>query len=146
MAYRTDSLGKVLDQIDESMIRLKQNSQAANAAMAAGNVDADYIINLRNRLNRDKASFQSWAATPGLAAYARNEKNDENYNIATEFTAVIAAMTAVVNSIESTFPKDGSGYLLARQFSGTTIAVREFTPAQTTALRGLITTLIASID
>ena len=146
MPYKTNSLAKTLDEIDEVMIRLKAFAVSINNQMAAVNVDADYVINIRQRCLRDKATLQSLASTPGLVQYAKDQKNDQAYDIGAAYTSVVTAIDNLAAGIVSAFPKDGSNYLLERQFSATGVTIREFTPAQTSGLRTLVSAISAAIE
>jgi len=87
------------------------------------------------------------AATPGLAAYAREQLGDPNYDVVAEFTTMRNLMVSVLQNLTTMFPKDGGGFLLYQTFAADgSIATRTFTPAQVAPAVALIDSLIASIE
>lgn len=139
-------LAPALDQVAGIMKGVRAFALDRRAAMAAGNVAANSIIDLWERLKTSKAQLQSLASTPGLADYAQDQYGNESLNISTEFTAVINAIDGVTGNIESTFPKDASNWLLAASFGASALTYRQFTPAQTSTLQGLLQTLADTIS
>lgn len=140
-------LSQVLDQIAGTMSNTRSYALSRRAEMLAGNVGADRIIDVWEHLKATKARLQSLGATPGIAAYAQAQYDDDTLDLAAEFTAVIAAVNGVTANVESTFPADGSGWLLAAKFgAGGTLEYRQFTPAQLATLAGLLNDLAATIS
>lgn len=138
-------LAPTLDQIAAIMRGVRSFALERQAAMSA-NVKANSVIDIWERMKISKSQLGTLAATPGLSAYAQGQYDDNTLDIVAEYQAVIAAIDAVTANIESTFPKDGSGYLLAAQFNGGALVYREFTPAQLTTLAGLLGTLAGMIN
>lgn len=125
---------------------VKQTATGASSTAAAGNVNYSQIERLFVQLQSAHAEFAALSTTPGLAAYAQEQLDDNALNIATEFTSMQAAITAVLDWIKTNLPKDGSGYLLVRQIDGSNAVVdRQFTPAQTAGLRTVLDALAATI-
>ena len=115
------------------------------ATLAAGSQTADYILDIHTKMVKVDAMLATAAATPGLAAYAKAQFDNESLDIAAEFTALRAAVQAVRDHVETAVPKDGSGYWLLHQFVAHVVTPRTFAPANTATLRTLLTTVANAI-
>lgn len=147
MAYPTGLLSRVLEDVDRMLISLKAYCTSRRDQMAAGNVQAGMISDdIYVRLQSDKAALQAAAATPGIGQYAKEQKDDAGLDVVTEFQALITAITGTIDWITANFPQDGSGYLRERQFGGSGPVDRQFTPADTTALRTNLDNIINAIN
>ncbi len=121
-------------------------TRAAGGAVSLGDIESNLLATLRlGRVELIRAS-----QVPGIVAHARGEFDDLTYDIATEFTAMMAQINALLVWLEANFPTDASGHLQSRKFvgdgSGALVDV-ELTAAP--ALAAFITrvdALIASID
>lgn len=118
---------------------------AAQGSAASGPMILDYANNLAGKKDR----LAVIATVPGLAAYAQAQVNDATLNIATEFTGMANATVTLTNWMIANFPKDASGYLLAKQFntdnSGRQID-RMFTAASLAGFVTALNALLATID
>jgi len=146
MAYPTGMLSLVLGSIDQRVVGLKLFTQQLQAECAAGNVPSSRILDAYINFVQERAELVTAAAAPGMAAYARAQKNKEALDVVAEFQAMIAAIDNVTSWLTTNFPRDASGYLLAKQFSGNTIVDRTFTPAVTATFRTQLAALIATIS
>jgi hypothetical protein len=146
MAYKTGLLAITLNNVDETMLQVKGYVQNFRTASLAGPVGASSILDLYSRLRTNRQELATLAAVPGLAAYAREQKNDENFDIVVEFNAVLAAIDGVTAWINTNFPKDGSGFLLAQTLGANAPADRQFTTAALAVLRTQLDTIIAAIN
>lgn len=147
MAYPTDSLSRVLEDIDRRMIGLKELAVRRKAEMAAGNVGSMAIVqDLFPSLRKHRAALVTAAATQGIGAYAQQIKNNGTLDVVEEFNAVITAIDNVLNWISANFPKDASGFLLAQTLGAEGPVDRQFTPAQTAGLRTQLDTIISAIN
>jgi len=108
---------------------------AANVILAT----ADNITAMRDNLN-------TYKAVPGIAAYAADQEDDPLYDVAAEFTAMIAAADAVIANIGTTMPTDGTYSLIVTVETDATLTWRTFTGVQLATLRGLLDTLAVSIS
>lgn len=115
------------------------------ATLAAGSQSADYILDIHTKMLKADAALAAAAATPGLAAYASEQFDNVDLDIAAEFTALRAAIQAVRDHVETAVPKDGSGYWLLHQFVNHVVTPRMFAPAATATLRTLLTTVSNAI-
>lgn len=145
MAYPTGMLSFVLEGIDQRILKVKQQAQALRTDAAAGAIQSGRILSTHQYLRAERAALTAAASTPGLAQYARDQKNNQTLDVVAEFTAVIAAIDQVVGWIETNFPKDAGGFLLERTLGADGPLERTFTPAQTAGFRTQLDSLIAMI-
>jgi len=146
MSWLRDDLGRVLTKVDDSMLRIKSYAERVETQMAAGDISTSQIINLRNHLLREHANLSRMQDYKGLSKYAQSQKGKPSLDVASEFVAVKRAITDVTENIESTMPKDASGYLLMTKFTATGTSERAFSSEQTATLRELLNTLIATVE
>lgn len=96
----------------------------------------------------DKADrLTALAAVPGLGAYAQSQLSNGTLDIAAEFTAMQAQITATRSWINANFPKDGNGNVLERKLDANgRIVTNTFAPAQTAGLVTVLDALTAAIS
>lgn len=145
MAYPRNSLALTLEDVDRTMDAIRFLAVQLRTELAAGNTAAPRIVDCYVNLRTWKDVIVAAGQVQGLAEYAQAQKGSPSLNIVTEFNAVVAAIDGVTGWIGTNFPRDGSGYLLDRQFSGNSYVYRTFAPASTAGLRTVLDTLIASI-
>jgi hypothetical protein len=136
----------------EALIKAMQRALwVKNVAQAAvdrlsSNTGADYILGILDNIRLARAELQTHASVPGIGAYAAAQLNNAGYNVASEFTAMTAAMQQVVSWVSTNFPKDGNGFILAYTMDASGVRIpRQFTPAQTSGLVTQLNALIATI-
>lgn len=125
--------------------QLKKLAQDTNVSLAAGNVSANVIKQMLQYCIDVKAANATTAAISGIAAYAKAQEGDANYDVAGAWTAMSNAIDAVVTQILSDVPASG-GYRLVETWNSSGVSVRTFTPAQTANLQSRLTDLIATIN
>jgi hypothetical protein len=145
MAWPNVKLDATYRAIEDSMAGIKRKAQDIRTE-ATGNIPAPRLITLFVALNGWKATIQAGAGVPGIVEYIRIQKNNPSLDVVGEATAVIAALDGVTGWLSANYPRDVNGYLLDRQFSGTTTVDRTIPPASTAGLRTLLDTLIATIN
>lgn len=106
----------------------------------AGNITGMDAVAMLANLSRVLGIFSSISALPGLSDYAKSQFGDANYDVATEFTAMVNALTAIQTWLKTNVPANGVT-IVDGALVGTT-----YTPAQTAALRTLVNAAIATID
>lgn len=114
--------------------------------MAAGSVTAGLIRSLLSNLVSAKSALQSAASVPGIAAYAQAQEGDAEYDVATEFTALISAIDAATTNLLSSIPTGTGGYVLMEQWSASGFVDRTFTTTQTATLRDLLQNIVDAIE
>lgn len=146
MAYPTGMLSFVLEDIDRTIAEVKRDCQAVKAESLAGTVPSARILGLFINLRQNRAQLATAAATPGIGAYAQAQKNQPALDVVAEFNSVIAAMDGVTAWINTNFPKDGSGFLLAQTLGANSPLDRTFTTAALANFRTQLDSLIATIS
>lgn len=112
----------------------------------AGNVNSDMVFRLVDETRSAISILNQQAAVPGIGAYAQQQFNDATYDVAAEFSNMVAKLTAVVTWIFNNFPKDGSGFLLGYTINADgSRAPRVFAPASTVGLKAAVDGVIAAI-
>lgn len=105
--------------------------------------NADVVVSTYRDMMRWKADLTAIRLVPGIAQYAKDQEDDQSYDVAAEFTSMLDSITALTDSIESIYPKDGTGYLLDRKLDG---SFREFTVNQLSSLITPMNTVINNIS
>lgn len=147
MAFRTDAETKetAFERALRVAKRLKTLCTNNKSAMAAGTYNADQLVALRDDLINADAEFVTAASVPGILQYAKDVEDDQDYNIATEFTAMRNAVQAAKATIDSLAPTSG-GYLALWTFpTGSGLTPRTFTSGQTSTLQTNLQSIIDSI-
>jgi len=146
MAFPTIfGLARAFTSAQTEAVALKAQVTTDRDAMAAGNVSADLVLALFDRLVEAKAVFDAVAATSGIVQYAKDQFDNPTLDIVAEFTAMSAAVDAAGTAIFNDFPKDGNNWLLAEKLTASGRTQRSFTSVETAAMRTALDTLIATI-
>jgi hypothetical protein len=145
MAWPNVKLDSTYRSIEDAMAGIKRLAQDVRAE-ALGNLPAPRVITLYIALNEWKATINAAAGVTGIVAYVREQKNSPALDVVAEATAVVTAIDGVLGWVSTNYPRDGSGYMLDRQFSGNTTVDRTFASGTTATLRTLLDTLIATIN
>ena len=145
MAFRTDGLAKAYQKAQNESIRVKQFATQARNALIAGTVSANAVIQIMSNL---KSSIEVWdtvSSLSGIAQYAKDQEDDQTYNVVAEFTTMRTEAVAARDWVITNFPASG-GFIQkdTLELDGS-ITVRQFTPAQTTGLQTVLADLIAAI-
>lgn len=147
MAYPTGMLSFVLEGIDSRALKIKSYCQALRTAAATGPVQSGQILGVYQGLRQDRAALVAASATPGLAQYAKDQKNNQTLDVVAEFNGMVGAIDQVTAWIDSNFPKDTTTQALLERTLGTEGPIeRTFTTAQTAGLRTQLDSLIATIN
>ena len=114
--------------------------------MAAGNFNADILVQLRDDLINADAEFASAQSVPGVVQYAKDVEDDQDYDVAAEFIAMRTAVQAAKATIDSLAPTSG-GFLALWNFNtGSGLDPRTFTSGQTAALQTQLQAIIDAIN
>lgn len=128
-------------------VTAKQYAQRESNRLATQDVNADRILAIFHDCRRLRDELSAAKDVPNILAYARDQENDQTYDLVAEFNALIAALQAVMDDIETTFPTNASGYLLEKQFNAQgTYDFRQFTIAQTANIRTLLDAVVAQVS
>jgi len=117
----------------------------SRAALFASTTPADVIIGTGFDLNSWRTALQD-ASLSGIAQYARDQEDDQNYDVVGAFTAMTAAIDAYIAELVNVLPT-ANGFIQARTLNPDgTITVRQIPPAALTTLVSLLNAIVASID
>lgn len=145
---RSFGLSSALNSAQAMAAGVKAQGQALSALCAAGAVAASSILTFTTMLADAKVLFNKCAAVAGLEAYAQAQVGD--LDIASEFTAMLAAIDATTAWVVANFPKDSTNtFLMVTSFASDNTGrtqQRQFTPAQTAGLKTVVDALVATID
>jgi len=104
------------DEAKRVAVQLKNFCDARASNWAAGS-NAAQILAAVDNLNAFKTRLETVSVTPGIAAYARDQENDQNYNVVSEFAAMRGALDTAITQIVAAVPKDANGYILMYEIS-----------------------------
>lgn len=126
--------------------QVKQQAVALNSQISAGPVSAQVIITSLSFFITLNNQLTTYAATPGIAAYAQAQINNPSLDVVGAFTSMQNALTSVNQWVVSNFPVDTGGFLQAIQFVSGVPTYTTFTQAQLSGLATLLTALTATIS
>jgi hypothetical protein len=147
MAFETDGLAKAYAGAQNEAIRIKSYATSTAAAMAAGDVSANAVQQVMTTM---KGAIELWDAasgTPGMPQYARDQQDDQGYNVIAEFLAMRQAAVDTRDWVINNFPKSNPGdFILKDKYEADgAITVRSFTNVETAGLQTNLLTLAAEI-
>jgi len=148
MAFRASNVlpQAAYTSIRGQLLRLKQYLNAQSSQMGATGYNSDRLMDLVQTLAETTAAMTTAAATPGIVQYARDQEDDQSYNVAAEFTSLQALIDAAIVTITNAIPKSNPGdYLALYTLSGTNQVARTFTVGQMAAIKTELDGIIASI-
>lgn len=124
--------------------QLKSYAQGRQAEFSSA-TNRDVLVSTASDLIRWRDELEAVTQIPGIAQYAKDQENDQAYDVVAEFTAVQVAVDAAISEIVSSFPVS-NGALLERQLNPDgTITYLQFTAGQLNTLRGLLGDIDAAI-
>jgi hypothetical protein len=127
---------------------LKQQSQTAIRAMAAGPVSANAVLQLCQRLNSSVVNVLTPATGNAalLASLASDLGLADSAAAAAAINSVITAANAAIAMVVASFPTSG-GYILKDQLNADgSVTVRQFSSAQTANLRTALQSIVDSVS
>lgn len=118
-----------------------------SAQIGTGTVSSQSITNVATVLAGLNVQLTTYAAVPGIVAYAQAQVNNPSLDVAGAFNAMQTALVAAVTWIVTNFPKDSSNFLQCLTFNAQGLLVwSTFTQAQLSGLATLLTALSATIN
>ena len=116
-------------------------------ALQQATCDAAQVLSMIQHCGTVLDLLAGWAATPGLAEYAKAQVNDPTYDVGAEYVVMRDALVALRANIMAMFPKDAGGFLLYQTFRADgQLQSRTFTAAQVSAVLPLVDAVIAAIE
>lgn len=140
------SASQAFKSLQTQALGTKQYLQTQRALMVAPTCNSGVPLAVIQHLGQVDALMTVWAATPGLAAYARAQYDDQTYDVVAEFNTMKTAITSAKDTLIAMFPKDASGFILYQTIQPNgSIAFRTFTAGQLAGAVTQIDSVIATI-
>lgn len=86
----------------------------------------------------------AWAQTPGVAAYAKAQREDPAFEVAAQWVTLRDAMISARDNLIALFPANANGFALYQSFTSTGFTYRDFTAAQCAPALPLLDSVIAA--
>lgn len=125
---------------------VKSMCQQAIAAMAAGNVSANAVVDLGKRINATIVNVLVPAQShTGLAAYAAAQFNDPAFGLDARMSSLKTLMESAITAARATIPTSGGKLLKDTWNADGSVSVLALTPANTAALRTALQAIVKAI-
>jgi hypothetical protein len=122
----------------------KAQAQNANASLAAGSINTDFVFRMLDQLNTIIVSLNLWKAVSGLDTYATGQ--GYTGTMSTDCTATVTAAQTCIYWVVTNFPTSG-GFLQDYSLNADgTRTPRSFTSVQTAGLQTNLTSFVATIS
>jgi len=109
--------------------------------------DSNQVLNVVDSLISFKDNLNAVKAIPGIAGYAQRQESDNAYDVAAEFSTLLALVDAGIGTVVTLFPTDTNGYLLAYKFNPDgTLVPRSFTGAQLSPIRTALGNIASGVS
>lgn len=136
----------VYQRTKRTALNLKQSCQDFVVRLAAANATYTMLRDIYITLTNANAFFDAVKAVPGLADYAAAQENDPTYDVAAEFVAMQAAITAAQTWMEQNIPTNVTAVAPANWAQNGPMIATEFPPAQTSNLRAALNGVVSAIS
>jgi hypothetical protein len=158
MAFLTSQRGsgapnvaQAFESADRAAILVKRAATTARDKALNGTLTASDILDgLMGVLVSSKAKLIAAAGVPGIAQYAASQYADASYDVAAQFSAMMAEINNTITFFVNGYPKDADGNLKKHAFhadgSGNIVVYSAFTSAQRNATAQRLNALLATID
>jgi hypothetical protein len=147
MAFRTAQNAAEAFTLAKNLARGVKQTAQSNAAAFASTTNRDQVLALAVNLREWRIGLAAARDVPGVGQYARDQYADQTYDVAAEFTAMLAAIDAVITEIHASFPVDNTGGEVKERVLNAdgSITMRTFTAAQLATLVTRLQTLDAAV-
>lgn len=148
MAFKATNveLGTAYKQVKISAKNLKANLQVIRAYSETNNIGYQYIFNVVRLLIKVNAAFDELKTTPGLLQYAKDQENDQAYNVGSEFTAMQQAIADTLTWFDTNVPVNVTLSNPSNWTSDDMPISNTFTPQQTAGMRTQMDVVITAIE
>ena len=141
------ALADILQEIQQIAQNIKARAQSTRDRSAAKSILALEILELQAGLKKRLDRLNALKTAPGLVAYAKEQLDDLGFDIAAEFTAMLAEVQLTLDQIRADLPVSADGFVEVRKIEADdTTTNKSFTKGQTAGLRARLNALIATID
>jgi hypothetical protein len=146
MAFRTDSLTAVYVGVQSSAKAARSYALNTAATMAASTVSANAVIQVMEVMKSFLEDLTLASNAGGIAQYAKDQSDNQSYDVVAEFSAMQAEAILVRNWVIQNFPISAGGYIDKDIIEADgSITVRQFTTVQSTGLQTVLTSFAATI-
>lgn len=130
MAFQTTILASEAFALLRSAVpQYKAQAQNANAVMAAGSINTDFVFFMLDQLRSMVANITQLGSVTGLNAYATSQGYPNS--LTADLTAIVNASNGCIGWIVANFPASG-GFLLSHTLNADgSRTPRQFSSAQT---------------
>ena len=146
MAFKTDGLAKAYAGAQNESIAVKTFATQHSTALAAGSTSGNTVQQVMGRM---KGAIELWdtaSGLPGMVQYAKDQEDDQAYDVVAEFTAMRAAAVVVRDWVINNFPTSVGGFIEKDTYEADGgITVRSFTSVETAALQSHLDALALTI-
>ena len=149
MAYPAsqEALASLFNRANAVALRIQDRAQLLVAKSLAGLTQRRELTDYQLDLDRAITLFNIAKATPGMPQYAKDQFDDQNLDIALEFTSMVTEATSLRDWIFNNFPKDVGGAALIETLTiNGVLTPLTFNTAQLQEFRDKAALLIASIS
>jgi hypothetical protein len=148
MAFKTAQTASEAFSLAKNLAAGVKALAQSHAAAFASTTNRDMVLSMVVLLRQYRVGLAAASAVPGVLQYAKDQYDDQNYNIGTEFTAMLSAIDAVIAEVHSAFPVDNTGGEVKERVLNAdgSITLRTFTSAQLANVRTLLQTLDGAIS
>lgn len=145
MAFRATNVvpQRAYQQVKGAAANVKAECARYITQMAASGANYVLLRDLYVFLKNANTQFATLAATPGIAAYAQAQEDDDQYDVAAEFATMQAAVTAVLTWMDANVPTSVTALAPSVWTATGPLISTSFNAAQTLGLR---TALQAAAD
>jgi hypothetical protein len=143
MAYRASSVlpAKELPKLNDQIFTLGYRLVQYIAEAASGDINYEYIHILYSDISGVSASIDRVKVIPGILQYAKDQENDQAYDVVAEFTALETALDNTKTWLENGVPLSVTLRPIGQWSTNAKIS-NTFTPAQTTQLRTRLQSIV----
>lgn len=127
-------------------INLKRYCEVKVSIIQTSGMNANDLLGVLSTLKQASIDLAALKVTPGIVQYAKDQENDQNYDVVAEFNALESLVNSSVTNLAMSFPVDGNGYLLLLKLLGSDKDWRTFTPIQLSSLQTDLNSIIAAVN
>ena len=137
MAFRASNIlpGKAYEAAKSNAWYIKTRCDYFITTAAAGNIGYDFLRTVRQELVNAETSLNTAAGVTGIVAYAKIQEDDDFYEVAAEFSAMLATIAGAIAWIDANVPTSVTAAVPSAWAGLDTLILTTFTPAQTAAFR-----------
>ena len=151
MAFPTDTtqvmLAFALREIQATAGSLKNRAISLRDNTASSGSTATAVLEYHSNLKSKSDRLSTLAATPGLVQYAKDQFDDQTFDVTAEFLAMMTEMQNVLDWIRANLPVSADGFVEEKKIEADdSVTPKTFLVGQTAGLRSQLNDLIDTIN